>query len=267
MGQTFAQMKRLRREGAIERPGTSRLYSRVVIPRLKKGMRILDFGAGQMDYVKKLRSIGHNIMGLEFYLRKPGSDTLDVSQVHRDIDRLCDELRKNGPFDLVVCDSVLNSVTSVEAENAVLGTINTLCRPGGTIAFSGRSRSFSDRLTEHRKVSTGKTRDVWFLDGDGITAMYQRGVWLYQKFHTLAQVRALANRFIGPAHEIIDYDGPIKNEFRASSWAVIGTKSVELSREEQEAAIRFEFDLPLPDGQRFNRSSDISVAMQKSIDV
>ncbi len=72
--------------------------------------------------------------------------------------------------ELVVCDSVLNSVTSVEAENGVLTTVNAFCKLGGTIVFSGRSPSFSDRLTKKRRTSTGKTRDVWFLDKDGITA-------------------------------------------------------------------------------------------------
>jgi ParB family chromosome partitioning protein len=260
--QTFAQMKRLRREGATERPGTSRLYSRIVIPRIKPGMRILDFGAGQMDYVKKLKAAGHNIMGLEFYLRKQGSDELNVGLVQRHITQLCKELRNNGPFDMVVCDSVLNSVTSVEAENAVLGTLNALCKPGGLIAFSGRSRSFSDRLTQKRMVSTGKTRDVWFLDQNGITAMYQRGIWLYQKFHTLAQVRDLANRFIGPDFEVVDYDGPLKGELKASSWGVVGTKAIDLPTEVAESALRFEFNLPLPEGERYGRGQDIVDAWQ-----
>jgi ParB family transcriptional regulator, chromosome partitioning protein len=137
-------------------------------------------------------------MGLEFYLRKPGSDELNISLVQRHITQLCKELRDNGPFDMVVCDSVLTSETSVKAENAVLTTFNALCKLRGTIVFSGRSRSFSDRLTKKRRTSTGKTRDVWFLDKDGMTAQYQRGIWLYQKFHSLEQVKELGRRFIGP---------------------------------------------------------------------
>ena len=67
------------------------------------------------------------------------------------------------------------------------------------MVFSGRSRSFSDRLTKKRRTSTVKTRDVWFLEKDGMAAMYQRGIWLDQKFHALAQVRELASRFIDPS--------------------------------------------------------------------
>jgi ParB family transcriptional regulator, chromosome partitioning protein len=255
--QTFAQMKRLRATSEDKRQIHSRCYESVVIPRLKPGMRILDFGAGQMDYVKKLKAEGHRIMGLEFYLRKPGSDDLNISLVQRHITQLCKELRDNGPFDMVVCDSVLNSVTSVEAENAVLTTVNALCNLGGTMVFSGRSRSFSDRLTKKRRTSTGKTRDVWFLDKDGITAMYQRGIWLYQKFHSLEQVKELCRRFIGPKFEIIDHDGPLKDEIRASSFAFVGKKSIELPQETVESALKFEFNLPLPEGQRYGRGQDI----------
>lgn len=183
--------------------------------------------------------------------------TLNVGLTHRHITQLCKELRKNGLFDMVVCDSVLNSVTSVEAENAVLGTVHAMCRSGGVIAFSGRSRAFSDRLTKKRKISTGKTRDVWFLDNDGITAMYQRGIWLYQKFHSVGQVRELASRFIGPDFEIVDYDGPLKGEFKASSWGVAGEKKAELSPEAIESAIKFEFNLPLPEGQRYGRGQEV----------
>ena len=220
--QTFAQMKRLRK---TDKPKVmkSRTYE-AIIPRLKKTDRILDFGAGQMDYVKKLRAEGYDIHGLEFYLRTPRSNDLDVSRVHRHIDQLCQILKTKGRFDVVICDSVVNSVTSVEAETAVLTTVNAMCRPGGLIVFSGRSRSYTDRLTKQRKANTGNTRDVWFLDSNGITAMYQRGIWLYQKFHTLADVRALAQRYIGPEFEVIDHDGPLKSEIKASSWAVVGRR-------------------------------------------
>ncbi|HMP71487.1 MAG TPA: ParB N-terminal domain-containing protein [Pirellulaceae bacterium] len=262
--QTFAQMNRLRDTGNV-RTIPSRTYENAVIPRIKKTDRILDFGAGQMDYVKRLRKEGYDIHGVEFYLRKSGINVLDTRAVHRHIDQLCKSLRERGRYDVVICDSVVNSVTSVRAEEAVLGTVNALCRPSGLIVFSGRSRSHFDRLSGRRRSNSGDNRHVWFLDSDGITAMYQRGVWLFQKAHTLAQVRALASRFIGQKFQVVDHDGLLKKEIRSSSWAVFGTKSIEVVRDEALSALAFEFDLPLPNGKSYGRASDICAAWEESL--
>ena len=97
-----------------------------------------------------------------------------------------------------------------------------------------------------------------------VTAMYQRGIWLYQKFHSLADARALAQRYIGPEFEIIDHDGPLKSEIKASSWAAVGTKAVEPPREEILNSLKFEFNLPLPEGKRFGRGADICEAWECS---
>lgn len=257
-------MKRLRDTGS-PRTIHSRTYESAVLPRIKKTDRILDFGAGQMDYVKKLKKEGYDIHGVEFYFRKNGINVLDTRAVHRHIDQLCKSLRERGRYDVVICDSVINSVTSVRAEEAVLTTVNALCKPGGLVVFSGRSKAFCDRLTNKRKTSTGGTRDVWFLDNDGITAMYQRGIWLFQKFHSLAQVRELGAKYIGPKYQIIDHDGPIKQEIRASSFAVWGTKSIELPRDLVRSCLSFEFDLPLPNGKSYGRHEDICQAWEAAV--
>jgi hypothetical protein len=57
-------MMRLREKTAARdggNKGKSRTYENLVIARLAPGMRILDFGVGQMDYVKRLRGQGVNI--------------------------------------------------------------------------------------------------------------------------------------------------------------------------------------------------------------
>jgi hypothetical protein len=70
-------------------------------------------------------------------------------------------------------------------------------------------------------------------------------------------VKELGRRFIGPKFEIIDHDGPLKDEIRASSFAFVGKKSIELPQETVESALKFEFNLPLPEGQRYGRGQDI----------
>ncbi len=240
--QSLAQMFRIR--SGREARGKSRTYEEMVLPYLTRSMRVLDFGAGQMDYVRYLRRRRFDIIGVEFYRRKRASMHLDLKAVHEDIDRLSNDLRHRGLFDLVVCDSVLNSVDSSQAESDVLTTINALCRPGGTIVFSGRRMAFEHAIENNLSHSRScLKRHVYFTDKDGFSAMYQRGVWLYQKFHSDQRVAELAAETIGPE---------IKMRCRGSAWAVRGVKSIVRSGAAESLAR--EFNLPLPDGTTYDRS-------------
>jgi ParB family chromosome partitioning protein len=248
--QSLAQMYRIR--SGREARGKSRTYETRVIPMLKRSMRVLDFGAGQMDYVRLLRRRRYRIQGVEFYLRKPGEMNLDLPAIHRHIDALCDSLRRGGLFDLVVCDSVLNSVDSERAQADVLATVNAFCRPGGTIIFSGRCREFMES-TENNLGHCGAAirKGVSFIDDRGFSAMYQRGVWLFQQFHRRAQAEQLGRRFIGADAQYLR---------TSSSWSVAGSKGVRMRF--PEGSIRREFELPLPDGTRLGRSADVLAALK-----
>lgn len=83
--QTFAQKFRLRNDEEVEKPfNASPTYEKSLIPNYKKGERILDFGCGQADYVKKLRKIGYDIHGVELFYRK--GNFIDSTMVHKMID-------------------------------------------------------------------------------------------------------------------------------------------------------------------------------------
>ncbi len=257
--QSHAQMNRLAGESNMK----STLYERVVMPNLRPGMRILDFGAGKMAYVEKLRGLGHNILGLEFYRKRGGS--IDVRQVQRDIDALLKSLRTCGRFDFVVCDSVLNSVDSPEAEASVLVCLNALCRPGGLIAFSGRPIAKHDEVSEADTKRHGY-RQIEFLDDDGYSAIYRAGAWQYQRFHSAAEVNSLADQYVGADAKVTcgDKARGFRSEMYGTSWQVFGSKSVELSQTQAIKAITFEFDLSHPGGS-YQRGSDASSAWLASL--
>ena len=67
------------------------------------------------------------------------------------IDTLVDDLKTRGRYDYVICDSVLNSVDSVEAEWSVLTVLKGLCKAGGSIFFSGRSRGELETVLKHKR--------------------------------------------------------------------------------------------------------------------
>ncbi|MBK1884631.1 ParB N-terminal domain-containing protein [Luteolibacter pohnpeiensis] len=259
--QALAQMNRL--NGGGNRELRSRTYEHAVLPHVTKKERILDFGAGKLAYVKRLSAAGYQIRGLEFYLQRNGK--IAFGEVQRHIDRVLEDLRTHGPYDVVVCDSVLNSVDSVAAEEAVLLTLSALCRKGGKVIFSGRSLD-SELTRLNNKTCVEKThtrRQVNFLDGERISAIYSRGVWRYQKFHGIEHIRELTERFIGKRYEIRDAEGrELKSgPIRTTGWSVVAINERPSSAEDLEKGLRFEFNLPLPGGKRYGRGDDIVAAV------
>jgi ParB family chromosome partitioning protein len=250
--QSLVQPFRLRGASG-EQKGRSRLYDNLVVPSLKRGDRVIDFGAGQQDYARRLRAQGFDVLAVEFYLRRPGSMTLDMPRIRRDVDAVLGSLRERGRFDVVVCDFVLNSVASVQAEADVLLALSALCRPGGRVHIATRSREHMDYQGEHtRNVRDKAPRSyLTFIDRNGFHAQYARGVWQYQKYHTIEQAGDLIRRFIGEPQGLAKVGG-----------AIIATaaNTAEHPAAVVEAALDREFSLPLPGGKSHGRGADAVAA-------
>ena len=220
--QTFAQMFRLR--GDTNSSAASSLYEGHAIPYIQKDkkLRCVDFGSGQGDYAKMLRSKGFNV--------------IDIA--------LLSDIDKNGLFDVVICDSVMNSVDSVQAECDVMTMINTLCKKGGSVFFSGRAReriNDNDNLTK----SADKVRYVEFIDEHGFSALYRKGRWFYQKFHTKEQVVELCDTY---GLKFI-----LQKNKHGSSWQCEAIKQKQLSLAQIETAIKNEFNMKINDVDSLNK--------------
>lgn len=252
--QTFAQMMRLRNDPDGERKqNASTLYRTMVLPAITPEQRILDFGCGQGDYVRDLRAKGFRIQGVEFFYRK--GMQIYPAAVHRMCDDLARSLRMDGLFDVVVCDSVLNSVDTVEAERDVMACCNALAKPGGTIFMSGRRL---DRVAEQARYtkSLSHGRLVEFTDKHGFTALFRKGAWFYQKFHGEDEAKALMAEWVGP---IEDYKHGQSTSFQM--WA---RKSVTLPAGCAVESLRREFNLPWPDGKSVGRGEQIVDAFKQA---
>lgn len=262
--QTYAQMHRLRPRQKGQRLAgglKSTLYETMVIPWLRDqpGARILDFGSGQGDYFKRMKAEGYRISEVEFYRRKGGSNIIDREAVERQIDGLVSELKKRGGFDAIVCDSVVNSVDCIEAEQAVMGTLNALLRTGGTLFFSGRThKQIEGAMRSTRRTSSkgAGARYVEFLDEHGFSALYRKGQWFFQKFHSREQVQELAKNhgFAIEAHS----HGQVRNV----SFQVRAKKVAEMPANHLKKQVEYEFSLPLPNGLRYARSEDVLQALR-----
>lgn len=250
LAQLSRRTEKTRADGTkSKRTCKSRLYERLVIPDIEKGMRILDFGAGKGLYASTLRENGHDIISLEFYHNNMTS--INVSAGVRDIERLISSLETWGRFDAVVCDSVLNSVDSPDAERAVVGACSAMLKPGGTLYISGRPKESVDKMMNFKKYGSVKNC-FYFLDADGFTATFRRGNFYYQKFHTEDQVRDLI----------------AENGFSLAKYSNDGNGwRCKLVKEEESVnadfGIRFEFSLPYPGG-RYEYADRMAEALEKA---
>ena len=249
--QTYAQLMRLRNGGSLK----SNLYESLILPIIAKTPRGIDFGSGQGDYARMLRAKGYNLHDLELFRRKGAGNTLDRAATNRMIDTLVDDLKTRGRYDYVICDSVLNSVDSVEAEWSVLTVLKGLCKAGGSIFFSGRSRGELETVLKQTQAASSKSR-LYFIDHDGFTALYRKGHWFYQKFHSDEEVKQLCR-----VHGF-----RIKRSiFNCKSWYLHVINDDSLSWASLEKAVRFEFELPLPGGSTIGRSDDVLAAFRPLI--
>ena len=254
--QTFAQMMRLR-DGPSGRQQRSTLYETMAYPWMVDNptARVIDFGSGQGDYAEKLRKEGFNIHDVELFRRSKGRNAIDMRAVNRMIDRMCQELVTIGRYDAVVCDSVMNSVDSLEAESAVLTVLNLLAKNGGALFISGRKMERTEslmRYTEH----TGKARYVEFLDEHGFSALYRKGNWFYQKFHDEGQMNDL---LAAHSFEVVEHERKVSS----TSFQVTARKIADLPLDQIVKACEFEFNMTVGTERRIGRHEDVIAAARR----
>lgn len=247
--QTYCQMNRGKSLG-------STLYENYVLKHVKPGKRLVDFGAGKMHYVKKLQSEGYKAFGYEPHIRKQGSDTqLDIRAVVRDIQAIQADVRENGLYDIVVLDSVLNSITSVDFERWVVTTCNALMAKDG-VFFTGTRNLFHIERQKNNSRSVDGGRYLEFLDKDNFSATFRKGVWTMQKFNTKESLYNLLRKYF---EEVTVYDN---NE--SQIWAMC-RKPINLSPEAYKEALDIEFNMEYPGGYRHNKHEGLVAALMERL--
>lgn len=242
--QGLAQMYRSVEKKEGKRANKSKLYETMVFPYLIKNPNssVLDFGCGKGAYINELKR-KHVAIGLEFY--NNNGRKIDVQKGHAMIDELIEYLKLNKSFDVVVCDSVLNSVDSMKAEFSIYALLNLMTRK--KLFISGRTLKFINDKFELKR-SKDNLRYIEFLDENNFSANYRRGQWYYQHFHEEQTVKKYLRDF---GFEIV------KSSFVGSSFQIECNKVKELDDKFYIDAIDFEFNLPLPNGKSYNRNDDV----------
>lgn len=156
-------------------------------------------------------------------------------------------VKANGKFDYVICDAVINSVNTQEAEDAVLMCLNLFCKMGGKIFISGRNLEYMKQQTEANRNTT-PMMSINFFDENGLTAIMKQGQWFFQKFLTDEDVDKIIKR--------MGFDVFVRK--KSSGYFFIGAyKTKDFSKEEYAKAVDYEFNLKLPNNRRYNRHGDV----------
>lgn len=247
--QGLAQMfRRVEKTDEVQKENHSTLYTKMVLPYLAttEGVSsVLDFGCGKGAYIDYLKK-SYQAVGVEFY--NNNGKSINVTKGNQQIDSLIRYLKERQQFDVVVCDSVLNSVDSVRAELSVVSCCNLFC--GGKLFISGRPYDEITGKVFYDKSRATNKRYIEFLDEDKFTALYRKGNWYFQHYHLPEDVEKLMER-CG-----FKIDKMTWSKY-GSSWQVEATKVRDLTKQEYIDAIDFEFNLPLPGGKNYGRQDDV----------
>lgn len=253
--QGLAQMfRRVEKSEEVRKENHSSLYVNHVLPFLQSAdnvRSILDFGCGKGAYIDYLKK-SYDAIGVEFY--NNNGKSINVSKGNRQIDALISHVSTGKRFEVVVCDSVLNSVDSVRAELSVVTCCNLFCDMGGKLFISGRPYDEQTRKIHYSKSKSVCKRYIEFLDENKFTALYRKGNWYFQHYHLPEDVYALLERCGFKIDDITwcKY---------GSSWQAAATKVRELSAPEYTDAVDFEFNLPLPNDHSYNRHEEVKAAL------
>ena len=249
-GQTHCQLSR------SDSANRSTLYRKRVLPNINKEQRIVDFGSGKSFYISQLKEKGYKAHWYEPFFKTPGTEKLNVSEVVKMINDLQKDIAENGRYDVVVLDSVINSITSNDYEDWVLTTCNALCNENGTFYTSTRNIKLSEQL-KNTTQTRAKQRYIEFLDKDNFSATFRKGVWTLQKFHSKDTLTNLLLKYFKEVN-VDDRD--------ASQLHAICRKPKKLDIEHYKKALDIEFNLEYPGNYHHNKHEELVKTILSAIE-
>ena len=252
--QLYCQMNRLTK--GTKKSIKSTTYERYVIPTINKDMRILDFGAGKCAYANMLRNKGYNIFAYEPNFQGKNNN-INIKEVIKQLKRIEQDVRSNGLYDLVVLDSVLNSVVSNEVENYVLATCNAFLKKNGMFITGTRNIGKTETSANLNKT-TSRTRELEFLDKNNFSATFRNGVWTMQHFHSKQTLKDLLSNYY---EEVKTYGNKTSSQVYA-----VATKPKALDKDYLSKALEFELNMEYPNNFKHNKHEKLMNMILKEIE-
>ena len=245
--QLYCQMNRV-----VGKVSKSVLYEKVVLSEVKKSDRIVDFGAGKCGYIKKLKEKGYKAHAYEPHFKKDGKAKIDIKTVVKMIKDIEKDVKRNGLYDKVILDSVINSITSLEFEDMVLTTCNALLKEDGTFYLATRNiGSVEAKNNKERKTSKDKVRNIEFLDKNGFSATFRNGVWTMQRFHSEESLTKLLKKYFENVERVVS------KAKTSSALQMKCSKPKNLPLEDYKKSLNIEFNMEYPGNYRHNQHEKV----------
>jgi len=212
------------------------------------GQTVLDFGAGTLSETNILQGVGVDCVPFEpFRLDGNNIDRLkSVETTRRFLSRVADGTQ----FDAIFLSAIMNSVPFYEDRRHILRIIAALCGPRTRVyAVSASTDQTGYELTTGKQyLNKGDASRLQFrLDYEPrVTIADFSETPKVQKYHTPGEWYALwKNQF-----------EKVKVTESANNVECQCVRPIKPTRSEIEAAIRFEFELPYPDGSKMGLSNE-----------
>ena len=206
------------------------------------GDTVLDFGSGQGDEARMLRDVGIRVTEFEPY--PACNNVVNREQGRASAMGFLSAVRAGTPFSAIFVSSVLNSVPFPEDREHILRIVAALCGPETLVCAAARGTKSSawGWVQEGESLSQRASRSCTFplrmekgvVLGDVATAPKA------QKFFEEAEWLELWSRYFGSVEAGLS-DGVVTVRCR---------KPLAWHPRDLAKSLRFEFDLPYPDGQR-----------------
>lgn len=245
-----AQLKRRSADG--RRQNESSLYERFVIPSIQLGDSIIDIGAGRMDYVKLLKSQGHDIHAYEPSLMTKGSNSLDMKGIIANILDAEKAVKENGLFDWCILSFVINSIVDDEFEKAVLTLCNATLKADGTLLTCTRNIESIHAMQDKNSVSAKSGISMYCLDDKNYSLSISQGIAFKQKFHTKESYVELLENFFEDV-KLIACD---KNSIFCAC-----TRPIQLEDDVYEEYLEKELNIEYPNGFKHNKHRGLMEAL------
>lgn len=223
------------------------------------GDSILDFGSGHGDEARMLREKGIRVTDFEPY-------PSDKGVVNRERGRasalgFLADVRAGVPYSAIFVSSVLNSVPFPEDREHILRIVAALCGPETVVCLAARS--------------TKGSAWGWHVNGESMSNRASRGCQFklamepgvqigdianapkVQKFYAPEEWRALMDRFFGQ----------VKSGHSDGMMTAICRKALHVRPQDLAESLRFEFNLPYPDGKRLGLARQALAAFSRRLGI
>jgi len=229
------------------------------------GTNVLDFGAGLLDKTALMRDVmGVNCIPFEPYYTGGMVAGFDIDGARAMTDEFLEKIGNGIEFDSIFLASVLNSVPFASDRQKVVTIIAALCSPD-TVVYAGAISNQSQRYLAATGAKDNLSNYETQYDSS-FAAGYEEGVVVSdlmkrpkaQKYFSVDEWKRLWSE------KFSDVDAYLYKPITLVQ-AVI-QKPLEIDRGELMEAIKFEFDLPYPEG-RLDRADEAISAFSERLGI